>query len=85
MAEKAVKEGWAGDWNADKTVFTGTYTWPDGGYWTGTASWLTTHVIVHSTPDGYTKRVEHPVEPHWEFTGGDVGGKHPIPPPDDRQ
>jgi hypothetical protein len=79
--EKTVKPGWVGEWNADKTVYTGTYTDALGKTFVGTASWLDKRIITHSTPDGYTKVVEMPVEPHWEFTG--EHGCVP-PPPDDR-
>jgi hypothetical protein len=72
--------GWDGEWNDDKTVFTGIYTDHLGKTFIGTATWVTKHVITHRTPDDYVKVVEMPVEPHWEFTG-----EHECdPPPPDR-
>jgi hypothetical protein len=79
--DEIVKSGWVGEWNADKTVFTGIYTALDGRTWSGDCAWTDRHVIVHSWPGMGEKRVESPVEPHWEFTGG---GSIDPPAPDDR-
>lgn len=58
---------WKGDWNGE--VFAGEYEFLNGTVFQGTATWKTKHVLVHTTQDGYTKTVEHEVEPHFEFTG----------------
>lgn len=74
---------WEGSWSGD--VYTGSYTFPDGTVFKGTATHLDKHVVVHATPDGFTKTVEHPTEPHFEFTGTwekDGGAGSPMTPPD---
>lgn len=76
--------GWIGDWNADKTAFIGKYEFEDGAIFDGEARWVTQHTIVHTTPDGYTKTVNTPVEPKFEFTGNwskNGFGYPPVMPP----
>jgi hypothetical protein len=58
---------WSGSWKGD--VYEGEYTFDDGSVFKGEARAVDTHTITHTTPDGYTKVVSHPVEPHYEFTG----------------
>lgn len=76
---------WKGEWKDN--VYTGEYAFPDGTVFKGTASWLDKHVIVHMTPDGFSKVVESAVEPHFEFTGswvakdGTAGFPASPPPP----
>jgi hypothetical protein len=75
--------GWKGSWSADKTVFTGTYTHPDKSEFVGTFTWTDKHVLVHSWPGMGEKRVEMPVEPHWEIV--QESGSGAIPPPPERK
>jgi hypothetical protein len=74
---------WKGDWKGD--AFHGEHTFPDGTVFKGVAEHRDKHVLVHTNADGFTKTVEHPVEPHWQFTGTwvakDGGAGSPMTPP----
>ena len=77
--------GWSGAWDAGEMVYTGKYIFPDGTMFVGDAHFVDHQVIVHTNADGFTKQVEMPVEPHFEFTGtwekdGKAGS--PMMPPD---
>jgi hypothetical protein len=76
---------WKGKWDADKKVFTGAYTFPDGGQFNGAATLCDVHRVELKVGDGYSKVSEHPCEPYWDFTGTwskDGAGYAPhMPPP----
>lgn len=75
---------WEGEWNIDKTVFTGKYTWPHGATFDGEVLYLDKHVIVHEWPGMGEKRVETPAAPHFEFHGTENPPGQPDPPVPER-
>jgi hypothetical protein len=88
-----MKGAWQGEWNADRSRFVGTYTFPDGRTFHGEAWWRTSveRDMLDQSHQHVVHTVSMPVKPHWEFHGKWVrkdgrGGSAPhLPePPEER-